>query len=386
MIPTYQPSQHAIKHLAPVYGPQLNDVIRALSSPGSWYTLRVNTLKCSVDYIEKHLMLLGLEVKVNNKFEDVVFIKVLGPYDIPELKKIVVVDKPTAESVMVGANVYAPGVKMMENVNRGDVVTVTDPHGTPIAIGRAVMSSHEMRNTRRGLVIETLRSVYKLPPIRSLDIHKQGLVYPQALPSILAVKSLNPQEDQIIVDLTAAPGGKLTYASQLMRNKGIVIGIDRSANKIRELNENIRRLGIKNAKILCLDSRYADLKLSELKGKVDAVIVDPPCSALGVRPKLYDEVRNIKDLSSYQRQFIKTGYNLLRKGGKMLYSVCTMCIEECEENVNYAIERLGMQPLKPIRMMGDIGLREYSPYANEVVRFHPHIHDTPGFFYAILVK
>ena len=275
---------------------------------------------------------------------------------------------------------------MMENVNRGDIVTVTDPHGTPIAIGRAVVSSHEMRNMRRGLVIETLRSVYKLPPIRSLDIYKQGLVYPQALPSILAVKSLNPQEDQIIVDLTAAPGGKLTYASQLMRNKGIVIGIDRSANKIRELNENIRRLGIKNAKILCLDSRYADLKLSELKGKVDAVIVDPPCSALGVRPKLYDEVRNIKDLSNYQRQFIKAGYNLLRKGGKMLYSVCTMCIEECEENVNYAIERLGMQPLKPIRMMGDIGLREYSPYANEVVRFHPHIHDTPGFFYAILVK
>ncbi|MEM0319871.1 MAG: RsmB/NOP family class I SAM-dependent RNA methyltransferase, partial [Candidatus Nezhaarchaeales archaeon] len=190
------------------------------------------------------------------------------------------------------------------------------------------------------------------------------------------------------IDLTASPGGKLTYASQLMKNKGLIIGIDRSLSKVETLNENVQRLGVKNAKILCLDSRYADLELSDLRGKVDAVIVDPPCSALGVRPKLYDELteKSIKDLSEYQRQFMRAGFNLLKKGGRMLYSVCTISIEECERNVNYAIEELGMQLLEIPRLMGDKGINACLKHADRVVRFHPHIHDTPGFFYAVLVK
>ncbi|MHC1636759.1 MAG: PUA domain-containing protein [Candidatus Nezhaarchaeales archaeon] len=360
----------------------------ALSSPGSWYTVRVNTLKTTLDKIEEYFKTLGFEVKVLNGLDDVILIKVLGPFDVPELEKTVVVDKLTAESVMVGADVYVPGIRKMEKINKGDIVTIVDPRGNPVAIGRAVISSHDIKFLRRGLAIKNLTSIYKLPPIRSLDIYASGAIYPQSLPSILAVRALNPQEGEVIVDLTASPGGKLTYTSQLMKNKGLVIGIDRSPSKIEILNENIRRLGIKNAKTLCLDSRYADLELHELKGKVDAVIVDPPCSALGVRPKLYDELTNksIRDLSEYQKQFIKSGFNLLRKGGRLLYSVCTMCIEECENNINYAVEQLNMQPIETPRLIGDRGLRKCSEHADKMVRFHPHIHDTPGFFYAILVK
>jgi len=377
-----------LRRLAQVYGEALNQVVAALSSPGSWYTIRVNTLKTTPDKIEEYFKSLGFEVKDLEGFDDIILVKVLGPFDIPELKKKVVVDKLTAESVMVGADVYAPGIRKMEKIDKGDIVTIVDPHDNPVAIGKAMISSRDIKFLRRGLAIKTLTSVYKLPPIRSLDIYISGAIYPQSLPSILAVRALDPQESEVIVDLTASPGGKLTYASQLMRNKGLVIGIDRSPSKIEILKENIRRLDVKNAKTLCLDSRYADIELHELRGKVDAVIVDPPCSALGVRPKLYDELtdKNIKDLSEYQKQFIKSGFNLLKKGGRLLYSVCTMCIEECEYNVNYAVEKLNMQVLEAPRFMGDKGLRGYSEHADKVVRFHPHIHDTPGFFYAILIK
>lgn len=385
--PRYQPSKTAMNIIRSVYGAATDHVIEALSSPGSWYTIRVNTLKSSVDKVEKYFRDLGFEVKVNAEL-DVVLIKVLGPFEVPELNKKIVVDKLTAESVMVGANVYAPGVISMEDVEKGDLVTIVDPKGRAVAVGRAVVDSRSLRLLRRGLVAETLASIYKLPSIRSLDVYLKGEIYPQSLPSILAVRALDPRSGELIIDLTASPGGKLTYASQLMNNEGLIIGIDRSPSKLETLNENIQRLGVKNAKTLCLDSRYADLELSDLKGKVDAVIVDPPCSALGVRPKLYDELteKAIKDLSKYQRQFIKAGFNMLKKGGRMLYSVCTISLEECEDNINYAVEELGMQLLEAPRTLGDKGVSWCSKHADKVVRFHPHIHDTPGFFYAILVK
>ena len=387
MIPYYQPSEAALKIIQSVYGGATDQVIRALSSPGSWYTVRVNTLKSSVDKVEEELRSLGFEVRALADL-DVVFIKVLGPFDVPELQKKIVVDKLTAEAVMVGANVYAPGVKSMEGVERGEVVAVTDPRGRPVAIGKAVVSSKELRLLKRGLVAETLTSVYRLPPIRSLELYMRGEIYPQSLPSILAVRALDLEGRELVVDLTASPGGKLTYASQLMKNEGLVIGIDRSLKKVEVLEENIHRLGVKNAKTICMDSRYADLELKDLRGKVDVVIVDPPCSAIGVRPKLYDNLteKAVRDLSEYQRQFMKAGSNLLRKGGKMLYSVCTISIEECEDNVNYAAEELGLQPVKGSSPIGDVGLPSRSRYADKLVRFHPHVHDTPGFFYAVLVK
>ncbi|MEM2214500.1 MAG: RsmB/NOP family class I SAM-dependent RNA methyltransferase [Candidatus Nezhaarchaeales archaeon] len=387
MIPRYQPSRAAMCVLSMVYGEAVDRVIEALSSPGSWYTVRVNTLKSSIDKVEKYFRCLEFEVKAIAEL-DVVLIKVLGPFDVPELSKKIVVDKLTAESVMMGANVYAPGVINMEGVQKGDNVTVTDPKGRSVAIARAVIDSKDLKFLRKGLVAETLVSIYKLPSIRSLDLYLKGEIFPQSLPSILAVKALNPRSNELIIDLTASPGGKLTYASQLMNNRGLIIGIDRSPNKVETLNENVQRLGVRNAKILCLDSRYADLELKDLKGKVDAVMVDPPCSALGIRPKLYDELteKTIRNLSEYQRQFIRAGFNLLKKGGRMLYSVCTVSIEECENNINYAIEKLGMQLLEVPRQIGDMGIVTYSKYADKVVRFHPHIHDTPGFFYAVLVK
>jgi 16S rRNA (cytosine967-C5)-methyltransferase len=387
LIPRYQPSEAGLKIIRSVYREATNEVVEALSSPGSWYTVRVNTLRSSVERVEESLRSLGFEVRALADF-DVVLVKVLGPFDVPELQKKIVVDKMTAEAVMVGANVYAPGVKSMEGVDKGDVVTILDPRGRAVAVGRAVISSRELRFLRRGLVAETLTSVYKLPPIRSLELYAKGEIYPQSLPSVLAVRALSPEEGELVVDLTASPGGKLTYASQLMKNKGLVIGIDRSPKKVEVLNENLHRLGVKNAKTMCMDSRYADLKLEDLRGKVDVVMVDPPCSAIGVRPKLYDNLteKAVRDLSEYQRQFIKAGFNLLRKGGRMLYSVCTVSVEECEDNVNYAVEELGMRPVRDPNLIGDVGLSSRSRYADKLVRFHPHVHDTPGFFYAVLVK
>ena len=388
MKPRYKPSEAALKVLSSIYGSEVERVVEALSSPGEWYTIRVNTLKAPPDEVVNALLEMGLEAKLVAGVEEAVQIRVLGPFDVLELEKKVVVDKPTAESVMVGADVYIPGVKSMKGVRRGDEVSVVSPRGDLVAVGRAVIDGRELFRLRRGLAVENLKSPYKIPPIRELGLFKSGVLYPQSLPSILAVKSLNPQAGEVIVDLTASPGGKLTHAGQLMRGEGLLIGVDRSPSKIRALEENVARLGVRNVKLLCMDSRYIDLEVPQLKGKVDAVIVDPPCSALGVRPKLYDNLtsRSLRDLAEYQKQFLRAGFNLLKRGGRMLYSVCTMSIEECEENLRYAVEELDMQVAHVERIEGSPGLWSVFSEARRAVRFHPHVHGTPGFFYAILVK
>ncbi|MDI9619845.1 MAG: RsmB/NOP family class I SAM-dependent RNA methyltransferase [Candidatus Nezhaarchaeota archaeon] len=350
--------------------------------------MRVNKLRGDVDGVERYFENLGFEVKFTDLVDDVLLVRPLGPFEIPETPKKVVVDKFTAESVMVGADVYVPGIKNIDRVREGDLVNVLDPRGRPVAMGRSLISSRDLPFLNKGLAVKNLSSIYKLPPLRSLAIYASGLIYPQSLPSVLAVRALDPKEGEVVVDLNAAPGGKLTYASQLMGNKGLVIGIDRSPVKVERLNENIKRLGVKNARTMCLDSRYADRELSDLRGKVDAVMVDPPCSALGVRPKLYDDLTDEKarDLSNYQKQFVTAGLNLLKRGGRLLYSVCTMCIEECEEIIEYAAKVHNAYPLDVPRPAGDEGLRRFSQHADKAVRFHPHIHGTPGFFYVVILK
>jgi 16S rRNA (cytosine967-C5)-methyltransferase len=198
---------------------------------------------------------------------------------------------------------------------------------------------------------------------------------------MVAVRLLDPKPGETILDMCASPGGKSTHAAQLMENTGEIIAVDRSKSKVDTVLENAKRLGINIIKGVVYDSRY----ISEVLGKesVDAVILDPPCSALGVRPKLYYDrsYQDIVKLANYQRQFIREAVNVLRRGGKLLYTTCTFSPLENELNVVHAFSDFGLTPV-PISfpsiktpLLGIPGLQ-----------FDPHLHDTPGFFISILVK
>ena len=380
-------SPEVVTKIVDIYGLWRTErILSLLKKPGKRYFLRVNTLKASRDEAKTRLEEEGITAHVFPYLKDTLYISVKGPFEVRVQEKKVVADKAAAESVYMGANLYAPGVITAKRVKAGDRVTVVDPRGFPVAEGIAEIDGDEMENISKGLAVRTIRSVYKVPSIRELKVYREGLIYDQSLPSILAVHILSPKEWWRVVDMCAAPGGKATHAAQLMNDKGEVLAIDRSREKVKKIEENKNRLGIRSIKTFIRDSRYLDLE--EEFHNVDAVILDPPCSSLGVRPKLYYErgLEDIKSLSKYQRQFLSVASKIVKKGGFVLYSTCTLTLEENEANMWWAYKFLRLKPIAQGLFLGTRGFSMGSLEGYLFQRFDPHLHDTPGFFISLLVK
>ncbi len=355
-------------------------LLTALIAPVRWYTLRVNTLKADPEDV---LELLSRElpdhcVRPSPYSEHAVEIEVKGPHRVrPDEERVVVADKFAAESVYVGADLYAPGVLRAEGVRRGDRVLVVSERDHPVALGVAEMDGDEMEERDRGLAVRVDRPVYRAPKVRATRAHARGWIYSQGLPSILAVEALDPRPGESVIDLCAAPGGKCSHVAQLTGPDSKIVAIDRSKPRLERMERRLRRLGIDWVRVIHGDARRVCRRLRE---RFDVAIVDPPCTALGVRPKLWIEAtyEECLGLPSYQFSLLRAAHRVLRPGGRLLYATCTLTREENELVVRRAVEELGMEPiteaLKPANPAGDGAL------------FLPHRTDTPGFFYAVLRK
>jgi len=383
----YNFSIDSLKHLQAVYGLELEKVVQALKSPGKKYYFRVNTLKASPEQVMKSLKEKGFKVKQHSIIEEALYIPIEGPFEIPIFDKKVMVDKFTAESVLQGAHVYAPGIKKCSKIKKGEKVTIVDEFNHPIASGIARMNETEILNLRKGLAIEITNSRYKVPSLRETEEFKDGLIYPQSFPAILACRILDPKPYEKIADIAAAPGGKTGALAQLMQNKGTIYAIDRNKSKIEKLQETIKRLGITNVKLICHDARYLSVDFPNLK--FQKALIDPPCSSLGVRPKIYENCTSskIKNLSEYQKQFLSSISSLIEPKGIIVYSTCTLTIEENEEIVKFAIKKCKLKVIEQDYFFGSPGLGYVIPEATLTQRFNPHINeDCPGFFIAKFIK
>ena len=369
-----------LKSLQSVYGGDLERVVQALKTPGKRYCFRANTIKTSPDELVERFERRGLSVKKHPAIEEAVYLDIDGPFEIPIYKQKIVVDKFTAESVLQGAHVYAPGIVKCQKTRRDQKVTVVDDQGQPVASGITRMSETEILKYRHGLAVEVTSSRYEVPSLRETDEFQCGLMYPQSFPAILTSRILDPQCDEEVVDLNCAPGGKLSHISGLMRNTGRVIGVDRNRQKISTARETIKRLGCSNVTLLAHDARYFDVDFPKVKA--DRCIVDPPCSALGIMPKLYEytSTDEILALAKYQKQFLKVASKIVKPEGVVVYSVCTTTIEECEAVVEFAVESCGLTLERQDPFFGEQGFKLY-PSAELTQRFHPHKHDA-GYFIA----
>ncbi|MFX0068200.1 MAG: PUA domain-containing protein [Promethearchaeota archaeon] len=287
---------------------------------------------------------------------------------------------------MLGACLYAPGVIKTDKVYPGDEVLIVDEYGNRVAAGIARMSSKEILQKKQGLAVEVTQSKYHALSLRETPLYQSGYFYSQSLPAILTSRILNPKPNEFIIDMCAAPGGKTTHVAQLMNNKGTILAVDRSPSRLQKLEHHVQRLGITNVKIL----RQNALRLAEEYSlKADRILIDPPCSALGHRPKLYEtKTKNeILACAAYQRQFLGVAGKLIKKGGIIAYSTCTLSVEENELNIKHAVEHFGFSVLDQTYFYGSPGeLREEFPQAKHLQRFYPDLHDTPGFFVALMKK
>ena len=328
------------------YGTKLNELLNSLLVPNSRLYVRVNTVKTSTTSLSEEMPFL----RPDEDFEEAMYVEVRGPNKIVEHDTKVVVDKRTAESVMTGANVYRPGIKKI--LGNGKEVSVISENGVLVAEG--ILTPDGM--------VKVTNTLYTAPQLAEYEGLKKGYFILQGKASMHVAHILDPQPNELIIDMTAYPGGKLTHVFQL-QPRSRVIGFDHTTKKVEELKRRIDTLGMKGIQVYKADSRYLyeDFHLQN----VDKVLIDPPCSALGLRPKVYDKKRkeDLLNLSSYQRQFINSAYKILKKGGVIVYSTCTMTSLENEEVVNDS--RFEVE---------------------EVIRFHPIVHDMTGFFIAKLRK
>ena len=378
-------SQDILKHLHQVYGGEAVEVLRALKTPGLEYSVRVNTLKADPEDVCAGLVERGLKAHLHPVLGEAILIPIEGPLPIPSFSGRVVADRYAAEAVLRGSHLYASGVQNCRGLKRGVETLVTDRYGQVVGGGVAKMSETEILTLRRGLAVEVTHPRYRIPSFRDSREFEEGYLYPQSLPAMVTSRVLNPHPGEAILDLNCAPGGKLSHLSQLMENTGLIIGVDRSAPKIEATRQTLSRLGCRNIRLVKSDSRYLDVDHPSIVA--DRCLVDPPCSALGLMPKLYDPTMHaeIAALAEYQKQFLKVAAKMVKPGGRIVYSVCTLTLEECEEVVKFAVEDCSLEIEEPSLRLGSPGLGWVIPEAVFTQRFHPHIHGY-GYFIASLRK
>ncbi len=213
---------------------------------------------------------------------------------------------------------------------------------------------------------------------------EKGLIVPQEEPSALAAHLLEPGSGELIVDLCAAPGGKATHLAELSRLKARIVAFDIHWDRIRRMAELVRATGT--------DASISIVKADALRApkivgsnKADKVLLDPPCSTSGTLHKNVDARwrmgrDRISELVDQQKRLIEAAIKILRPGGRLLYTVCSLFPDEGEHVVKWALERF------PVRLVPLSGPYSESPLLRGTVRSWPHRHGVSGFFYALLEK
>ena len=167
------------------------------------------------------------------------------------------------------------------------------------------------------------------PPLGRLPSFQQGLFYVQDPSTLLAARELDPQPGEHVLDLCAAPGGKLTYIAQLMRNEGRLLAHDTAAERLKLIEKNCARLGV-----TCVQTVLPSTLNPQPSTLFDRILIDAPCSNTGVMRRRVDlrwriRLEEIGRLRATQLGLLRQAAALLKPGGTLVYSTCSL---EPEEN------------------------------------------------------
>ena len=172
-------------------------------------------------------------------------------------------------------------------------------------------------------------SLKNLKNIANLNIYKDGLISIQDYSSMLCVIASGVIENQTVLDICAAPGGKSIFMSQLMKNKGSILSMDISQNKLDLLSQQCKRLGID---IITTKVNDATIYNETYKEKFDVVLADVPCSGIGIlrrKPEIrYKHADEIETLTEIQKIILENSSKYVKKTGRLIYSTCTLGKEE----------------------------------------------------------
>jgi NOL1/NOP2/sun family putative RNA methylase len=205
-----------------------------------------------------------------------------------------------------------------------------------------------------------------------------GFTYPQDLASMFAVEMLDPQPGETVLDMTAAPGGKTTHIAQKMRNTGVVIANDMDSRRLKALHSNLERLGIWNTIV----TRMLAHNMAGIYGEIfDRVLLDPSCSGEGLlvtrdgKPSYWNK-KALKKYSAEQFGLLCSAFSLLKPGGRLVYSTCTLNDVEDDGVVERLLAKF------PEAEILEVDVKGVPEQIGDLkgVRFWPHKTGTRGFF------
>ena len=251
-----------------------------------------------------------------------------------------------------------------------------------IRVNTLKTSKSDLMNNLKELGFEIEETVYDnalniLNPKGIIDTKyfDEGHFYIQDLGSILVASFLKPRENSSLLDLCAAPGGKTTHLAELMNNTGEIIACDKSLGKIKLIQENAKRLGVK-----IIETRVNDARVSnkEFIDKFNYVLVDAPCSGTGLYRKKPDikwnkDLEDIRALAEIQLEILDKAKDYVKDGGELLYSTCSLSKIENEDVVNKFLENNKNFKIKKLR-------------DREVLKLFPSTDGSDGFSITLMEK
>lgn len=235
----------------------------------------------------------------------------------------------------------------------------------------------ELKNNNISFTLTDIPELIKLDEninIKTIYGFDKGYFYVQDLSAASVINYIDPKEGENIIDFCAFPGGKTSFISQRMNNTGKILALDISEKRKARFLENINRLGCKNIELVIQSGEEKiDTEL-----KFDKVLVDPPCSGLGVirrKPdiKYIRKEQDIQRLSGVQYDILVNASKYLKDGGTLIYSTCTISKTENEdiiekfllENKNFYLSKINN---------------------NDYLNIYPYEYNSDGFFIAKLIK
>ncbi len=196
-------------------------------------------------------------------------------------------------------------------------------------------------------------------PLEEIDPFKMGEFSIQAQSSQIVGLILDPKPGERVLDMCASHGGKTSHIAELMEDKGEVISIDVSRERIEKLEKEIKRLDLKSVKSFVMDAREIPDVFEET---FDKVLLDAPCSSLGTVRKNPDvllrlDESGIGELSKLQRELLEAGWKVLKRGGIILYGTCTLTPQENFENAKWFAENHDVEIVDIRDSIKDLGIK-----------------------------